>query len=200
MASVALAQEQIRIELPSPAEIAGADVLQALRARRSIREYAARPLPLDTLATLLWAAYGVNRPRSGGRTAPSAHGAKEIAVYVALSGGAYRYDPAAHALELVSAKDVRELTGEQDFVATAPLDLVYVADLARLGNPSAEERSFYVAADAGVIAQNVYLYCAASGLATVVRGLVDRRRLAPALGLRREQRIVLAQTVGYPAA
>ena len=63
-----------------------------------------------------------------------------------------------------------------------------------------QERDFLAGADAGCIAQNVYLYCAAAGLACVVRGLIDRRRLAAALGLAKTQRVALAQTVGFPAA
>jgi len=176
------------------------NLVQALKARRSTREFSDRPLPLDSLSTLLWSAFGINRPESGGRTAPSAHGWKEIDVYAALPEALYRYDPQAHALTLAVQRDLRGLTGVQDFVAGAPLNLVYVADFSRMSDASAQDRVYFAAADAGVIAQNVYLYCAAAGLATVVRGLVDRKRLAPAMGLRRDQRIVLAQTVGFPAS
>jgi len=154
---------------------------------------------MEVLSTLLWAAFGVNRPRSGGRTAPSAHGWQEIDVYAALAEGLYRYDASVHALDLAVGQDTRALTGSQDFVGAAPLNLVYVADFSRMVDASEEDRIFFAAADAALIAQNVYLYCAAAGLATVVRGLVDRRKLAPAMRLRREQRIVLAQTVGFPA-
>ncbi len=191
------AREISAIKLPSPDQ--DGEVLRALRARRSSRAFAPRPIPLSLLSTLLWAAFGVNRPQSGGRTAPSAHDWQEIDIYAALADATYRYDAKAHQLAPVAAKDLRALTGVQDFVGTAPLNLVYVADFARMKDASAEDRVFFSAADAGVIAQNVYLYCASAGLATVVRGLVDRRKLAPALGLRQDQRIVLAQTVGFPA-
>ncbi|HXZ93097.1 MAG TPA: nitroreductase family protein [Burkholderiales bacterium] len=170
-----------------------------MKLRRSTREFAARPLPAETLSTLLWAAFGVNRPRSGGRTAPSAHGWQEIGVYVVLAEGLYRFDAAAHALELTVQDDLRALTGVQDFVGNAPVNLVYVADFARMSEASEDDRLFFAACDAAVIAQNVYLYCAGVGLAAVVRGLVDRKRLAPAMRLRRDQRIVLAQTVGFSA-
>ena len=188
-----------RIELPKPVADGGCDLLAALKARHSTREFAATPLPLATLATLLWAGFGVNRPRSGGRTAPSAHGWQEIDVYAALAEGLYRYDAAAHALEPAVEQDLRALTGVQDFVGAAPLNLVYVADFSRMPDASQQDREFFAACDAAVVAQNVYLYCAAAGLVTVVRGLVDRKRLAPAMRLRREQRIVLAQTVGFAA-
>ncbi len=154
-------------------------------------------LRLETLSSLLWAAFGINRRVDGGRTAPSAHNWQEIEIYVLLPEGAYRYDARAHALRLHKAEDLRPLSGTQDFVAEAPLNLVYVADFSRMHDASAEERGFLAGADAGCIAQNVYLYCAAVGLATVVRGLIDRRALASALELPATQRIALAQTVGY---
>jgi nitroreductase len=198
MSTIALAQEP-RLKLPPPQTKDAGELVQALWSRKSSRAFSARPLPQELLSTLLWAAFGVNRPATGGRTAPSAHGWQEIDVYAALAGALYRYDAPVHALTLVVGKDLRSLTGTQDFVATAPLNLVFVADFSRMTGASEEERTFFAATDAAVVAQNVYLFCAARGLATVVRGLVDRKKLAPAMGLRREQRIVLAQTVGFPA-
>jgi SagB-type dehydrogenase family enzyme len=192
-----LAQGGGAIALPPPQATSTVSLLQALRSRRSTREFSPRPLPLDVLSTLLWSAFGVNRPDSGRRTAPSAHDWQEIEVFAVLPDGTYRYDAQDHALRLAVAGDLRAATGRQDFVATAPLNLVYVADFGKMIDASAEDRTFYASADAGFVAQNVYLYCAASGLACVVRGLVDRRKLAPALQLRTDQRIVLAQTVGY---
>lgn len=197
MSKAVLAQSGGAIALPPPQTTGTVSLLQALRSRRSTREFSLRPLPLDVLSTLLWSAFGVNRPDSGGRTAPSAHNWQEIEVFAALPDGSYRYDARDHALRLVVASDLRAATGMQDFVATAPLNLVYVADFGKMVDASAEDRTFYASADAGFVAQNVYLYCAAAGLACVVRGLVDRRKLAPALQLRIDQRIVLAQTVGY---
>jgi SagB-type dehydrogenase family enzyme len=155
-------------------------------------------VPPQTLSNLLWAADGVNRPGSGQRTAPSAHDWREIDVYVVTADGAYRYDAPGHVLQRVAAGDFRHLTGVQDFVATVPLNLVYVADFERMSGVGAEDRAFYSAADAGFIAQNVYLYCASAGLATVVRGLIDRHALGAALGLGEQQHIILAQSVGYP--
>jgi nitroreductase len=140
------------------------------------------------------------RPHSGGRTAPSAHDWEEIDVYVCLESGLYVYDAARHALSRRSAQDIRAATGLQDFVARAPVNLVYVADLSRMDEATAEEKTQYAGPDAGFIAQNVYLYCASEGLATVVRGLIDRPALAARMGLSAEQRIILAQSVGYPAA
>lgn len=197
MSTSAIAQAERSLALPPPQATGTATLMHALRSRRSTREFASKPLPRAVLSTLLWSGFGVNRPASGGRTAPSAHNWQEIDVYAVLPEGAYRYDARDHALRLVVAADLRAATGVQDFVGTAPLNLVYVADFARMPDAGAEDRTFFASADAGFIAQNVYLYCATAGLACVVRGLVDRRKLAPLLELRVDQRIVLAQTVGF---
>lgn len=187
------------LALPPPRLDRGATLYQALDLRRSAREFGEMAIPIGVLSTLLWCACGINRPDTGDRTVPSARNWQEIGVYAALAAGLYRYEPGEHVLRLVVAQDLRALTGVQDFVATAPLDLVYVADFARMVDASDEDRAFLAAADAAFIAQNVYLYCANAGLATVVRALVDRAKLARAMGLGPHERIVLAQTVGFPA-
>ena len=186
------------IDLPASEWAPARPLLEMLKARRSTREFSSRTLSVETMSSLLWSACGVNREIDGGRTAPSAHDWREIELFVVGPDDAYRYDPAAHSLRLAKAGDLRALTGVQDFAAAAPLDLVYVADFSKMGGATDEQRAFFAAADAGMIAENVYLFCACTGLATVVRGLIDRRKLAAALGLARHQRIVLAQTVGYP--
>jgi len=199
MMGTAQAQETGAIKLPPPETAGGMPLMQALQARHSTREFSGTPLPPQVLANLLWAASGVNRPDTGQRTAPSAHDWREIDVYVATADGAYRYDPPSHTLKRVAAGDIRHLAGVQDFVASVPLNLVYVADLDRMSGAGAGDKAFYSATDAGFIAQNVYLYCASAGLAVVVRGLIDREALGAALGLGRHQRVILAQSVGYPA-
>jgi SagB-type dehydrogenase family enzyme len=196
--ATAAARDSDVLKLPPPQTTGGKPLMQALKDRRSAREFAARPLPPQLLSNLLWAAAGVNRPESGKRTAPSARDWREIDIYVATADGAYVYDPNAHALRRVLERDVRALTGRQDFVATAALNLVYVADRRRMQGANVEDQERYAAADTGFIAQNVYLFCASAGLHSVVRGLVDREALAAVLKLAPHQQIVLAQTVGYP--
>ena len=200
MAASTVAGELQAVRLPPPQTEGGKPLMQALQERHSTREFSAKALPQQVLANLLWAAAGVNRPASGQRTVPSARDWREIDVYVATAQGMYRYDAKANALQPVVARDLRALTGVQDFVATAPVNLVYVADFDRMEGAAAEQKEFYAATDAGFIAQNVYLFCASANLATVVRGSVDRDALAKAMGLASHQRIILAQTVGYPAA
>jgi SagB-type dehydrogenase family enzyme len=194
----AAAQELAPIQLPAPQIRGGKPMMEALRDRQSIRVFLPDDIPLQTLSNLLWAGFGVNRPESGRRTAPSAVNWQEVDIYVTTREGAYRYDAQAHRLEPVRAGDFRAITGTVAFVASAPLNLVYVADLAKITRDSEEEKNFYSAIDTGFIAQNVYLFCASEGLATVVRAQVDREALARALGLRPEQKIIVAQTVGYP--
>lgn len=197
--SHAKAQAAGIISLPKPHVSGGVPLLDALSKRKSTREFAAKPLGLDLLADLLWAANGYNRPETKHRTAPTARNYQEMDVYVALESGTYLYDADTNQLVPIDTRDLRAATGEQDYVGSAPLNLVYVADLSRMkDSPDRTESRFYSAVDAGFIAQNVYLFCAARGLATVVRGLVPRARLVELMGLRPSQRIILAQSVGYP--
>lgn len=186
------------IKLPRPTRRGGEPLMDVLTQRRSAREFASTELPLPLLSNLLWAAWGVNR-KGGGRTAPSAIDAQEIDLYVALPHGAYLYDAAAHALERVAAADLRRVTGYQDFVDEAPLDLVYVADHSRMRLVPAALRESYASVAAGAIAQNVYLFAAGNGLATVLRAWIDRTAIADALGLTHDQQVLLSQTVGFPA-
>jgi len=195
---LAVAQELKPLELPKPQMDIGRPLMQVLKDRSTSRAFSAEKLPAQVLSNLLWAAFGVNRPESGKRTAPSAVNWQEIDIYVATADGLYVYDAKAHRLNPVLAEDIRAATGMQPFVKDAPVNLVYVADLAKTGRASSSDQELYTAADTGFIAQNVYLYCASEGLATVIRGSVDRAGLAKAMKLRPDQKITLAQTVGYP--
>lgn len=185
------------IRLPRPDTHGGIPLMQALAKRCSGREFSAEALPQVLLSSLLWAAFGVNRPESNGRTAPSALDAQEIDIYAVLPGGVYIYDAFAHSLSLIAALDARKVTGYQDFVDEAPLDLIYVADHSHMRMTPTEQRRIYSAVAVGAIVQNVYLYCASAGLVTVVRAWLDRHALGSALRLSEHESIVVAQTVGY---
>jgi nitroreductase len=186
------------INLPAPKMQGGKPLMQALKERQTGRVFSPKELPPQILSDMLWAANGINRPDSGRRTAPSARNMQEIDIYVAKAEGLYLYGAKENILVPVLAGDIRALTGKQDFVKDAPVNLVYVADLSKMGDTQPGDADFYSATDTGFISQNVYLYCASSGLATVVRGMVDRPALAKAMKLRTDQKIILAQTVGYP--
>jgi SagB-type dehydrogenase family enzyme len=191
-------QERKPIQLPKPQTDIGKPLMQVLKNRGSSRAFGSEKLPGQVLSNMLWAAFGVNRPDSGKRTAPSARNWQEIDIYVATAEGLYLYDAKAHALKPVLAEDIRALTGGQPYVKEASANLVYVADFSKMGEAEMDAKVFYSAADTGFISQNVYLYCASEGLATVVRALIDRPALEKAMGLRPEQKVTLAQSVGYP--
>lgn len=184
------------LDLPRPDLTSGMLLMAALSLRTSTREFLPLALSPLTLGELLWAANGVNRNVSGGRTAPSAHAYHEIDVYVVLPHGVYRYDAPSHRLMLKHAVDARNLTGYQDFVGSAPLDLVYVVRTSAALDVPQQQRDFFAAVAAGAIAQNVGLYCASAGLGSVVRGWINHRALADALRLNEDELPILAQTVG----
>ena len=194
----ATAEDLKTIPLMKPHMDGGRLLIHVLKDRKSSREFNNRNLPIRVLSNLLWSACGVNRPDTGRRTAPSAMNWQEIDVYVATDKGLYLYDPQKHVLNPIVAADVRELTGSQSFVKKAPVNLIYVADYGRMGNANNDSKDFYSALDTGFISQNVYLYCASEGLATVARTGLNREVLAKAMKLRPDQIIILTQTVGYP--
>jgi nitroreductase len=190
------------ITLPAPNKTGGKPLMQALNERQSIRTFTKENLTTQQLSDLLWAGWGINRPADKKRTAPSSRNMQEIDVYVALSGGLYLYDPELNTLKQIHNRDIRKVCGTQDFVADAPVNLVFVADMAKLGKKEGDEIKdsdlLSSWANTGFIAQNVYLYCASENLGCVVRGLVPKDKLAPEMGLRSNQVIILAQTVGIP--
>jgi nitroreductase len=194
----AAAQESRVIKLPAPRLDRGKPLMQVLKDRQSSRTFAPAKLPPEVLADILWAAAGINRPDEGKRTAPSARNWQEVGVYAVLEDGTYLYDAKENALNSVAGGDLRKLAGMQDFVATAPLNLLYVADPSKMKGASGDDATMYMGADAAFMAENVYLYCASEGLAVVVRASVQRDSLAQALKLPSGQKIILAQTVGYP--
>jgi nitroreductase len=192
---LAVGQEQKPVALPTPQTTGGKPLMQVLKERKSVREFGPEAVSRQVLSNLLWAAWGITRD-DGRRTAPSASNHQEIDVYVVMAEGAYVYDAKANVLKPVVATDLRKLAGTQAYVADAPVNLVYVADTTKLGGDDAG-RLATANADTAFIAQNVYLFCASEGLGTVVRASVNRADLGKALNLRAEQRIILAQTVGY---
>ncbi len=195
-AAAPAAQELAPVTLPPPQTDGGMPLMKALKLRASSRAFAPDPLAPQTLSNLLWAAWGINRPQEGKRTAPSARNWQEIDVVVVNATGAYLYDAKANVLKPIAAGDLRPLTGVQDFVKEAPVNLLFVADASRM--PGAQGAPSTAYADAGFIAQNVYLFCASESLAVVVRASFDAPALAKALKLTDKQTVLLAQTVGFP--
>jgi SagB-type dehydrogenase family enzyme len=197
--SFSSAQELKSIQLPSPKTEIGRSLMQALTLRQSSRNFDKKPLPHQELSNLLWAANGINRPENGKRTAPSAMNWQEIDIYVAMLDGTYIYDAKTNSLLQIGSKDLREATGKQPFVKDAPVNLILIANESRISHANDANNIRWSYISAGCIAQNVYLYCASQGLAVVVRAMVDYETLAKELKLKPEQKIILSQTVGYPA-
>lgn len=188
MASFCFSCSAQDISLPSPEKTGGKPLMEALNDRQTTREFSAQELDTQTLSNLLWAAYGFNREDK--RTVPSANNRQEFIIYVVLKSGVYVYDAQNNVLVQKAKGDFRAKTGKQDFVAVAPLNLVYVVDLKKNSAEGA-------AVDSGFISQNVYLYCASAGLGTVVRGWFDKDDVRAALQLSEDEEPVLTQTVGY---
>jgi nitroreductase len=196
------------IKLSTPRMDRGMPLMQALEKRRSTRDLSADSLSPEHLSEVLWAADGINRkpapgadPSQGGsRTAPSPFAKYPVDIYAFLKEGVYLYRPPEHDLIPVLSGDFRKDTGIQAFVGVAPLNLVFVADLARFNstNMPLEEQILESHVEAGCQAQNVYLYCASEGLGATIRGSVPRAKVAGLLKLRPEQRVVVGQTIGYP--
>jgi nitroreductase len=189
--------------------------MQALRMRKTTREFSDRSLTVQTLSDLLWAACGVNRDYGPfdmpGRTAASASNSQEIDVYVVMKKATYVYEPIGHWLKSVVKQDLRELAishgqSRDDPGANAPVRLVYVADVDRLVHTSGFEepglhdpevqRSYYYI-DAGLIAANVYLFAASRGLAAWFHNC-NREALGAKLLLHKNRRALFGHTVGHP--
>lgn len=206
----AIAQELKPILLLPPQLDGGRPLMQVLKDRKSWRSYTTGKIPLQILSNLLWAAFGINRPERGLRTAPTGGNRQDIDIYVATADGVYVYDAKANLLNPVLSEDIRSLSGRQfpppavpanlvPSLDEAPVNLIFVWDYSKKSTTSTEEQMLRVAfAHTGSIVQNVYLYCASEGLATVVRLWFDKPAMEKKMKLRPEQYAVLVQSVGYP--
>ena len=186
------------VSLLPPVRKGGMPLMEALDKRCSTRDFAEKTLPEQTLTNLLWAAWGINREENDKHTAPSSNNKQEIDIYVVKADGVFKFIPKGHSLEKLFDEDMRSLCGDQSFVATAPLNLVYVADLSRTDQKDYAVEPLASYSNVGFIAQNVYLFCASEGLGAVVRGWVNKDALGAKLQLKPSQKIILAQTVGFP--
>ncbi|MCX6156818.1 MAG: nitroreductase family protein [Ignavibacteriota bacterium] len=184
-----------KIKLIAPEKTGGMPLMEALNKRHSSRNISSKKITDQELSNLLWAAFGINRDESGKRTAPTANDSRAMDVYVIMENGTYKYSAEDHSLDMVTEKDLRNFAGRQDFVYTAPVNLVYVADYSRLKEGS--DKEIYSGAHAGFIGENVYLYCTSAGLGVVIRAWVDKEMLSKEMGLKENQKIILTQTVGY---
>ena len=190
-------QELKTYTLPEPTKTGGMPLMDALNKRETSRNFTQKKLSKEQLSNLLWAAFGINRSESGKRTAPSARNCQEIDIYVVVTEGVFVYQATSNTLKQIFSGDIRTLTGTQEFVKDAPLNLLFVVDYTKTLEKNKENAKVWAYADAGFISQNIYLFCASEGLGTVVRGLFDSEALAKKLNLNAQQEIILTQTVGF---
>jgi nitroreductase len=200
---IVFAQTQIQpmvLELVKPELTKTFTLMRALNERKTNREITSEPVTERQLSELLWAANGMNRP-DGKRTAPSTQNRQMTDIYVVLETGIFFYNPTLHNLTRIAEGDHRTLAGTQPFVTNAPVNLVFVSDLAKFNSsypPEDSDLLMWAGVEAGAQAQNVYLYGASEGLAVVIRGSVNREELGKVMGLSPEKIIVVAQTIGMP--
>jgi SagB-type dehydrogenase family enzyme len=173
-------------------------LVEALKKRKSIRKFSTKIISNQTLADLLWAACGINRPKLNMRTNPTAKNWQQIEVYVTKKSGLYLYNAFCQKLKQVLPKDIRQYVGKQEFTNIAPISLIFVANYTKMTEDTPFGKDFYAATDTGFISQNVYLYCAAVNLATVVLGRVNKEKLEKVMQLPKNQKVILTQPVGYP--
>ncbi|MBN1187756.1 MAG: SagB/ThcOx family dehydrogenase [Bacteroidales bacterium] len=192
-----ISQDNKTYSLPEPDKTGGMPLMEALNNRQSSRQFTQKKLSKQQLSNLLWAADGINRPESGKRTAPSARNCQEIEIYVIVAEGVFVYQAENHTLKQVLNEDIRDISGKQNFVKDAPLNLLYIVDYNKTQDKNKENAKYWAYADAGFISQNVYLFCASEGLGTVVRGLFDADALASKLELPAHKAVILTQTVGF---
>jgi len=185
------------IKLPEPNKTGGKPLMQALNERQSSRDFIDKDLTQQQISDLLWAAYGINRTETGKHTIPTSRNVQDMEVYIATKNGAFLYLPKENALQKITANDIREITGKQDFVKIAAINLVYVSDFSKSGTASDEIKTMTAATHCGFIGQNVYLYCASEGLISVFRAMVDKDALTKALSLPENKHVIYCQTVGY---
>jgi len=184
------------IQLPNPQKEGGKPLMSVLSERKSTKMFSNEKVTAQILSNLLWAAFGINR-EDGRRTAPSAKNYQEVSIYVITPEGAYLWDAAKNTLNTVVTGDIRDLAGTQAYAKEAPVNLIYVADYSKMTDPEGFEKPLLSWANTGLISENVYLFCASEGLGTVVRARIDRDALAKELKLNADQKITLAQSVGY---
>lgn len=194
----ALCAAEKTVKLPPPDKQGGKPLMQCMTERKSARGFdKKKALPKQVLSNLFYAADGISRA-DGRKTVPTARNFQNQQIYAATADGIYLYNPKNHALELVKAGDFRAKCGKQKFHQNAQVVLIYVADTSKIGKNELE-KEYYAANHAGYASQNVYLYAASEGLATVVCAMVDRDALAKELGLPQTHRVEFVQPVAYPA-
>lgn len=193
-----------RIILPAPHIVGAKSVAEALWLRKSGRECSLRALSLQDLSNILWAANGINRTDEGRRTAPSALNVQDICLYVFLPEGVYLYESATHSLSLKADGDQRHIIAgkpsparSQEYAADFPATLLMVSDLERFEMPIDDSIRQMAAIDAGIVSENISLFCASVGFITVPRVSMDKAAISQLLHLQETQIPIINNPIGY---
>jgi len=193
------AQELQTIKLNTPGKTGGLTVMEAFSNRKTVREFSNKKLSTQDLSDLVWAAAGINRPDAGLRTAPSWRNYQDIDLYVCFPEGMYVYNAKEHVLEPWAKGEFYPLLATiQPFVNDAPVILLLVTDFAKMKDDNEEQRMMIAGLDAGIISQNISIFCAGKNMVTVPRGFMDKEELKKVLKLKETQHIMLNHPVGYP--
>jgi SagB-type dehydrogenase family enzyme len=191
-------QDLKKIKLENPDMSRGLNVMQALEKRASASAFSSESLSSRDLSDLLWAAAGVNRTDSKKRTSPTAVNAQDIDLYVFLKEGVYLYDYMEHALTPVVKGDFRSIVaGKQPDFAKAPVFVLMVSDISRFKTDESTKMS-WAAMDAGIVSQNINIFCAAIGMNTRTRAYMEQDKIRETLKLKETQYPMLNNPVSYP--
>ncbi len=203
------AQDLQPIKLSPPDTTRGLPFMKALAVKASATAWSDKELSLQDLSDLLWAANGLNRPAENKTTASSAMNAHDVDIYVFMQAGVFVYDYRTHQLTPVASGDFRSAIlpqrpprpgAERPAAPSTPeaaIQIVLVSDAARFRAGSDEQRYEWGALDAGIVSENVTLFCAATGLKTRPRAMMEKEKIKEVLKLRPTQRIFLNHPVGY---
>ena len=182
--SMPVGASENKLSLPAPELQGGASLMEAIAMRKSTREFSPRKIDDMDLSNILFAAWGISHEDK--RTIPTAMNKQDLVVYAVRDDGVWLYNAKERVLEPVTKEDIRPLIALQDYVKEAPLTLIYVGK-------NEKDASMNAAA----AYQNVGLYCASKGLNNVVRGYVEKDKIADILGLKDEM-VIVTQTIGWP--
>lgn len=193
------AQSSSNIQLNDPVKTGGLSVMEAFANRQSSSEFADKELSMQDLSNLLWAANGINR-ENGKKTAPSAQNSQDIDIYVALPKAVYKFDAQSNNLVFIAEGDYRSLAGGKKDTPLPPSILYLVADASKY-KPSAYNTMEHITdmnkVDAGIVSQNISVFCSGMGLGTKPRAQMNHAELKKVLKLNDNQSLILNHPIGY---
>lgn len=210
LSGLGLAQELATIRLNEPSKKRGLPFMEALWVKASAQEWSDKELSLEDLSDLVWAANGINRPDVRKYTASSAMNAHDVDLYLFMKEGIYLYDADKHELKPILPGDFRSQilrtppprpkdAGGPPHPAPSnpPIQIILISDFSRFRAGTQEQKYEWGAIDAGIVSQNISLFCAATGLKTRPRASMDKEVIKKLLNLKDTQYVFLDHPIGY---